>query len=84
MNADTPENWDLVKRRIAYLTGTELDANGELDEDAITPEQWKRAMELCLISVTEAAYAEEEEAETVSKHATGVRRADQNLIPRET
>jgi hypothetical protein len=45
MNRNTPENDPefrrfraTFKRRIAEITGTELDANGDLDEDALTIE----------------------------------------------
>ena len=49
------------KQRIAELTGTKLDANGELDEDALTIEQVRGAM--AVIQAELAVYAAPERAE---------------------
>jgi hypothetical protein len=53
--------WEWTKRRIAELTGTTLDANGDLDEDALTEEGVHGAM--AVIQAEAAVYAAPERAE---------------------
>jgi hypothetical protein len=45
------------KRRIAEITGTELDANGDLDEDALTVEEVQGAV--AVIQAEAVVYAAE-------------------------